>query len=219
MFFATTLTWMGIAEPDVTLTDYVLFLEFSILAWLLCRKPRHPIRTLMAISLFSSGISALLGGTVHGFFSDEKTLPCILLWRGTLLGLGVMSWSFFMLGTNIIIPKKYYTGLFYFACLQLAIYTIIVLFVSQAFWIVIINYLPASLFILVASIIKWIKSRQNIWLGFIIGVFLMLVASFIQSFHIALHPIYFNHNAMYHLVMFIAVFGLFYTSYYLTEEN
>ena len=42
----------------------------------------------------------------------------------------------------------------------------------------------------------------------IIGVVLTFVAAGVQVGEIALHPQWFNHNALYHLIQVIALFGI-----------
>ena len=41
------------------------------------------------------------------------------------------------------------------------------------------------------------------------GLALSLVAAGLQHFRIALHPVYFNHNALYHVVQAIALYFIF----------
>src|SRR5258707_15725411 len=77
-------------EPDVTLTDYGIALECAILAGLLyrCRSGRGDLRRPFVLFFASSALGALAGGTVHGFFLDDRSLAGAALWRGAPLGRG-----------------------------------------------------------------------------------------------------------------------------------
>src|SRR5258707_8455873 len=74
-------------EPDVTLTDYGIALECAILAGLLyrCRSGRGDLRRPFVLFFASSALGALAGGTVHGFFLDDRSLAGAALWRAAPL--------------------------------------------------------------------------------------------------------------------------------------
>src|SRR5258707_4583064 len=76
-------------EPDVTLTDYGIALECAILAGLLyrCRSGRGDLRRPFVLFFASSALGALAGGTVHGFFLDDRSLAGAALWRAAPLAL------------------------------------------------------------------------------------------------------------------------------------
>jgi predicted Co/Zn/Cd cation transporter (cation efflux family) len=44
------------------------------------------------------------------------------------------------------------------------------------------------------------------------GLVLSFIAAAIQQIGIGLHPLYFNHNALYHLIQAIGLFLLFWTA-------
>src|SRR5205823_6043329 len=114
----------GMTEPDVALTDYALALECTVFAYLLQRREH-------ALFFGSAAVASLAGGTVHGFFLDARTLGNAVLWRLTLIAIGVA------------------------------------------------------------------------------GLGLIFIAAAAQQARIALHPRYFNHNALYHLIQALALWLLF----------
>ena len=63
-----------IYEPDVVFTDYILFFESIILAFLLNRIKTKKIQLKKAAFYFYIflGVASLIGGTVHGFFPDKN---------------------------------------------------------------------------------------------------------------------------------------------------
>ena len=70
-------------------------------------------------------------------------------------------------------------------------------------------YLPASLFWLAVLVLAYRETRQSPALAGVIGVLLTFAAAWVQQRNIALHPRYFDHNALYHVIQFIALFLLY----------
>ena len=93
-----------------------------------------------------------------------------------------------------------------------AAYAAVIVFVTDAFWVAVAGYLPAAAFLLVAFLRAAVRRRAS-WarLG-AYGLALSFAAAAIQHFRIALHPVYFNHNALYHLVQAVALALLFMAS-------
>ena len=77
-------------EPDVTLTDYVLAVECAILAWCLNRVDgsNEALRKAFILFFAAIGFAAMTGGSVHGFFPDERTTGYAVLWSLTLIAIG-----------------------------------------------------------------------------------------------------------------------------------
>src|SRR2546422_6430208 len=69
------------------------------------RPPRStlfPYTTLFRSALFfgSAAVASLAGGTVHGFFLDVRTLGNAVLWRITLIAIGVTAASAWAIGAR-----------------------------------------------------------------------------------------------------------------------
>src|SRR2546426_7467653 len=80
-------------EPDVALTDYALAIECALFAYLV-RRREH------ALFFGSAAVASLAGGTVHGFFLDARTLGNEILWRITLIAIGVTAASAWAIGAR-----------------------------------------------------------------------------------------------------------------------
>lgn len=198
-------------EPDVALTDYGLTFLCTWFAWTLWRQPTQHrlIRNLWIGFFVSAAVGAFAGGTVHGFFLDPSTWGYQLLWPATLLCIGVTAAACWMLTGALVSPSSWMKGWIAFAALSFAAYSVVVLFVSQNFLVVILNYLPAMVALLIASLWRY---RQSHTLGFLFvggGIGVSFVAAAIQQAGISLHPLYFNHNSTFHLVQAVGLWLMF----------
>ena len=79
-------------------------------------------------------------------------------------------------------------------------------------------YLPAALFLLAVFVSAGHRrGRSNV--SGTVGLALTFVAAAVQQLHIALHPVYFNHNALYHVIQGIAIVLLFLGARQLLERS
>jgi hypothetical protein len=205
-------------EPVVTFTDYGLALECGLLAWLCWRRRPGPFRRWLTVFFFAAALAPLLGGTVHGFFPDE-TLGQRLLWTGTLLAIGVTALSGWALGGLLVLSERARHWLMVAAWVQLAVYAGVVGFISGNFAVAIIDYLPATVFLLVAFAIAWRRSRASPLAVAAAGLGLTLVAAAGQQAGIGIHPVWFDHNALYHLLQALAFLMVYRGARFLLERG
>jgi hypothetical protein len=196
-------------EPDVTLTDFALALLCAIFALLVGRTSRPPMRRWWIIFFAGIGVSALCGGLVHGYFADQSTPEWAIIWRTALLAIGVTSMATWSLGAYLQQGDRLGANVRRAAVWIFAIYAIIVLTVSTSFFVAVLMYLPATLFMLVAVVDAYRRSPTRAEAYGIAGLVLTLIAALIQQLRVGIHPEYFNHNALYHAVQAIALFCLF----------
>lgn len=198
-------------EPAVTLTDYGLTLECAVFALLLFRVHRdgRGLRSWLVLFFASASAAPLLGGTVHGFFADEQTLGRALLWRASLLAIGVTALSGWQIGARLCFEPPIARWIGSAAALQLALYSAVVILWVQGFWIAVVDYLPAALFLLGSLLVAHRREAlPGARLG-AAGLALSLVAAVIQRLGLSPHPIHFNHNALYHVVQALAFLLIF----------
>jgi hypothetical protein len=199
-------------EPDVTLTDYALALESALFVVLLNYGRGRPAGmrfwfTLMFASLCAASI---FGGTVHGFFLDEQSRGNAILWPATLVATGVTTLSMWAVGARLLLPARLAKWVVGGACVVFLAFTGAVLFVTQVFWIAVVDNLPAALFLLVALATSYRRDGRASLLSATIGVALNLVAAALQTAKVGIHPVYFNHNALFHVLQAIALCLLFF---------
>lgn len=157
----------------------------------------------------STALAALTGGTVHGFFSDERTWGSRILWPMTLLAIGLAALAGWRIGAWIQFSPIVARRISLAAALQFVIYGGVILAGPATFAVAIINYLPAAVFLLVVLAVAYRRTRGREMLLALGGLALTFVASGIQQAGIGLHAVYFNHNALFHLIQGVALFLIF----------
>lgn len=210
-----------ITEPDVMLTDYFLTLECFAFLCLLYRKnhARNSAKMWFQILFCSLGLSAFFGGTVHGFFLDPLSLGHTLLWPLTMIMIGVSALALWAIGAVIQFSGKIRRWIIQCAMAVFIAYSFVAVFLIQPFWLAIADYLPAIFFLIYIYLKTYIKTHERRVLAGFWGLTLTLVAAVIQHAKIAIHPTYFNHNALYHLVQAIALFMLFYSASWFIDQE
>lgn len=197
-------------EPDVTLTDYLLALEAAVFAWLVWNGTASEILRLPFTIFFgATALAAAAGGTVHGFFPTGTTRLGVVLWRVTLVALGVTAFAAWMIGARMVLPEAPAYRVQILAAIIVAVYTVVVVAIKDRFWIAIVHYLPPTIFMLAAFVVAAFSSESLSAFSGLLGMVLTLVAAGVQQRKIALHPTYFNHNALYHAIQAIALALIF----------
>jgi uncharacterized protein DUF6962 len=161
----------------------------------------------------ATAAASLLGGTVHGYFSDSKGL-----WRLVLVALGVVSAAAWTIAAGLLFSDRVAQFVTLAAWIEFVLYTMIVLFVTDDFAVAIANYLPSTVFLIAGFFVAYRGGGgAPLALG-VAGLLLTLAAAAVQQARVALHPTYFNHNALYHLLQGIALFLIFRAGAFLTSR-
>lgn len=198
-------------EPAVTLTDYAIALECAVFAIALLRLDArdNELRFWFVVFFASIGIASTLGGTVHGFFLPASSSGRAILWPATLLSILVTSVAAWTIGAVLQFDESRATLIRRLAIAQLAIFSLVVLFVTRKFYVAILAYLPSTLFLLFALVPAY-RRRPNTAIRWgIIGLTVTLAAAALQQLHIGIHPVYFNHNALYHVIQMVGFWMIF----------
>jgi hypothetical protein len=121
-----------------------------------------------------------------------------LLWPGTLLALGVTALAAWGLGAAIALSPLAARWFVIAAVLDFLGYAVIVVGITHSFGVAVLNYLPAAVFLLV---VFWRRGRVDRRVQpATVGLVVTLLASALQQARIAPHPLYFDHNALYHVI-------------------
>jgi hypothetical protein len=198
-------------DPDVTLTDYVLAVECAVFVYILYRnrEARGPLRSWFLQFFGSIGLAALAGGTVHGFFAEAGSRGHAVLWPVTLLAIGLTAVAAWSIGARLLFRDTRVRWVEIAATAQFLIYAAIVLFGAQSFGVAIANYMPAASFLLISLLIHYRRVQKIEALVAAGGLILTFIATAVQMGGVVLHPIYFDHNALYHLLEAVALFMIF----------
>ncbi|MEX2286615.1 MAG: hypothetical protein WD648_05960 [Planctomycetaceae bacterium] len=198
-------------EPDVALTDFAIALECVVFAVLLWRNRVRAtgLRFWFALFFASVSVASLCGGLVHGFFLDEQSRGQAILWPATLLAIGVAAFSAWAIGATLVFPPRVSRSVKVAAVGQLAIYSPVVLFHNQEFAVALVNNLPAIVFLLIVLVLAYRREKHQGLLLAAGGLALTLIGGLGQQLGIGIHPKYFNHNALYHVIQAVALFLFF----------
>jgi hypothetical protein len=190
-----------VKEPDVTLTDYALALECAVFCVILLRGAAgDTLRRWWAFFFATIGLAAFIGGTVHGFLPGNAAL-----WTATMLTLGLTSLAGWFIG-SLLLGMRWLRPV---AVLLLGIYAGIVLFVNSTFVVAIAMYLPATMFLLLAMVARYATARERAVAIGVVGLLMTFAAAAVQQLKVGVHPVFFNHNALYHVIQFVALWLIF----------
>jgi len=190
-------------EPDVTITDFLLAFEALAFAVLIARSSTTTLQRWFVIFFAATALASLAGGLVHGFFGDSK-----FLWRLVLIALGVVSAAGWAIGADLLFTDRTARLVATAAWVAFAAYAFVVIFLTDAFLVAIVNYLPSTLFLIIAFFVAYRAQPSRPLLAGLSGLVLTLIAAAVQQSQIALHP-RFNHNALYHVLQAVALFLVF----------
>jgi hypothetical protein len=201
-------------EPDVALTDYGLAIECMVLAGLIYAygAQGNALRFRFIAFFIALGVAALIGGTFHGFFGNQSPLGLTVLWPATLVAIGMAALALWSIGATLIFSERVANWVLWGALFAFGVYVLLILFSSRAFWIAIINYIPAAIFLFVALLVMYSRNGMRYLLVGVGGIVLTFIAATVQYTGISIHPRYFNHNALYHLIQAVALFLIYWTA-------
>jgi hypothetical protein len=198
-------------EADAVLTDYLLAGESALFAWLLWRQPSIApgVRDPFVLFFAATAAASLIGGTVHGFFVADPSQVGGVLWRAALVSLGVAALSAWIAGARVLFSAPAAHTIQVVATGVFVVYAIVIIAVNDSFWVAVANYLPVTVFLMVAFMAAYRSTREPTLVIGVAGLALTLVAAFLQQRHVGLHPRYFNHNALYHAIQAVALLMFF----------
>jgi hypothetical protein len=198
-------------EPAVTLTDYALAIECAVLVIALSRLDARDKELCFWFVVFfvSIGAASALGGTVHGFFLAASSPGRRILWPATMLAILVTSLAAWNIGAVLQLDGRKVALVRRLAIAQLVLFSLVVLFVTSRFYVGIVAYLPSTLFLLFALLTAYRRRPDRAIRWGVTGLALTLVAASVQQLRVAIHPVYFNHNALYHVIQGAALGMIF----------
>ena len=198
---------MAIQEPMTLLTDYALGSLCVFLALRLCRGGPEASRAHWALAFFGSAAAAFLGGTHHGFILWLNESVAALLWKATLLSIGLAAYCAMVATAQSRLPSRWVRPVRIVAGVKLCAYAGVVLS-TDAFLTAILDYSVAFGFVVAVYGAAWIRRGDEAARWVVGGVLTSFLAAGIQAAGIAPHP-QFNHNDLYHVVQMVGMWLLY----------
>jgi hypothetical protein len=189
-------------EPAVTLTDYALAIECAVFVIALSRLDARDKQLCFWFIVFfaSIGAASVMGGTVHGFFLAASSPGRRILWPATIFAILVTSLTAWNIGAVLQLDERKAVVVRRLAIAQLVLFSLVVLCLTSKFYVGVIAYLPSTLFLLLALAATYRRRPDRAIRWGVTGLVLTFVAAAVQQLRVGIHPIYFNHNALYHVI-------------------
>jgi hypothetical protein len=208
----TELLGVTIHDPDVALTDLGLAILGAYLGWRLWSAPsRSTLLRTGAILMGGLASAALWGAVFHAFFpSGTATLPGFLAWVPVALSIVVAASAMLNLSLRLLLPRMQFGVRRSIVVIYAMAFAAVVLLVNESFSSIVYFYTPALILLLIAAGQQAIRSRDTGWTLVAIGLVMSAGAAMLQLAKVAVHPVYFDHNAVYHVVQGIALVFLYF---------
>ncbi|HJS21178.1 MAG TPA: hypothetical protein VJ764_00860 [Steroidobacteraceae bacterium] len=194
-------------ELATTLTDYLLTAVCVLCAWRLASASVRARFYGPAVFFAGFAAAALVGGTWHGFFSEEETLAQQLVWWLAMLFAGVTASGLALSGLELLGVRALRGPVLLLATL-LAIYALLA-WRDPRFLLSLIVSVVATL-VCVAGLVRRLRGPDT--RGAILalaGLGVSVLAALAQQQRVAIDRVHFDHNATYHLLLLPALGLLF----------
>jgi len=194
---------IAVPDPDVVFTDLGLAALAAYLGWRLWRAGRPGV--VLMIGLASA---AFWGALFHALFPGQTATPAgFAVWLCVAFSIAVVAESVLDMTLSIVMaPRTLRRAIVTGYCI---LFIAIVLFVDQSFSTIVRLYAPALALGILATAAAALRARSRGWALVALGLALSAVAALLQQARVAIHPVYFDHNAVYHVVQAGAI-GLLY---------
>ncbi|MEA3193387.1 MAG: hypothetical protein QOD26_1720 [Betaproteobacteria bacterium] len=179
------------------LTDYALAGVTGVLCIFLFKNQAVSAR-LWTLAFAALAAASFLGGTHHGFEIQW-------LWKPTVLAVGVASFGMLAGTAYSTTSGNVRRALVIAAALKLAFYETWML--GHDDFIFVVADTASAMLAVAALHLLALDNAATRWI--LAGVVVSLIAAGIQAGRVALHPQWFNHNDLYHVVQ-IAAMALYY---------
>jgi len=195
-----------IAEPATLLTDYALAGVTAWFAWSLARaREGQRSRASWALAFAALALAAALGGTWHGFAPAFAPLAVLLLWKATVLCVGIASFGMLCGSAICATAGAARKTLVAIAAAKLAVYS--GWMVGHSEYIYVIADTGTALALVAAlHLPSATRDRASRWI--LAGVGVSVLAAAVQASGFALHR-HFNHNDLYHVIQIAAMILLY----------
>ena len=182
------------------LTDYALAGVAWMLARALHRSSDSRAAALWALAFGVTGLAALAGGSVHGFGALLPGRLTHVLRVGTVMSVGLGS-ACLLAGAVFaaVRPGPLRRFLLVLCAVKLAAYLAWVA-LHPDFRYALYDALPAALLVLGFLLQRWIGARSPAAALGTFGLLLSIAGAVLQQARLGVHPDWFSHNDLYHVI-------------------
>jgi hypothetical protein len=207
----TDLLGVSIHDPDVVFTDLGLTILAAYLGRRLWTMPgRGTLPGAGAVLLGGLASAALWGAIFHAFFpGDTATFAGFVSWIPVVLSILVVAAAMLELALRILLPRLPPRVRRAIVGTYAASFFAVVLLVDESFTSIVRFYVPALLLLLIAAGQQAIRTRSAGWTLIATGLTTSVGAALLQQAEVSIHRVYFDHNAVYHVVQGIALVVLY----------
>ena len=207
-------------EITVALTDYLLAIECAFFALMLIRTDGAwlEIRWFFVTFFGFTALASLTGGAYHLLLSNSSSMSAAILWKTTVIAIGAATLAAWSIGACLLFAQPIRGRIVKAAFAAFMIYSIYVVAVDDHFWVAIANYIPAAVFLGLSFAYSYRRHPDAPILAGLLGLSVTGVAAAIQRLSLSLHPLYFNHNATYHLLEAVGLFLIFRAALYFVRN-
>jgi hypothetical protein len=164
-----------------------------------------------AVLLGGLASAAFWGAIFHAFFpEDTATLAGFIAWIPVVLSILVVAATLLELALRILAPWLGQAVRRAIVAIYAVAFVGTVLLVDESFSTIVRFYGPALLLFLIAALWRAIRSGSRGWMLIAAAFIVSAGAAVLQQAQVSLHPVYFDHNAVYHAVQAVAVVLLYF---------
>jgi uncharacterized protein DUF6962 len=198
-------------DPDVALTDLALAILATYLGWRLWSGSRgQRLQRSGAVLLGALASAALWGAIFHAFFpAGVTTLGGSIVWKAVALSIVVAAATMMDLGLRLLLSRLSTQSRSAVVLTYAVAFAFVVMLLGDSFTRIVYFYAPTLLLLLLAAARQVFRSGTDGWSLILSGLLLSALAAMLQQARVALHPVYFDHNAVYHLVQSVAIVFLY----------
>ena len=204
-----TLAGLVIHDPDVVFTDLGLALLGAWFGRRLALTARGPLGRADVVLMVALAAAAFWGAVFHAFFPRGTTTPAgYLAWIPVSLSIVIAAAALLELALRALGPRLPRQARRLVVLVYAAVFAGVVVLVDESFTSIVRFYVPALLLFLAGAVARAMRGGGG-WSLIALGLLLSAGAAALQQLRVALHPVYFDHNALYHVVQAAALVLLY----------
>ena len=202
---------ISIPKPDVVFTDLGLAILGAYLGWRLWTARGEGMLPRTGVVVVGGLASAAFWGAIfHAFFPANTATPSgFIVWIAVALSILVVAAALLELGLRILTPRLAPLLRRSIVVTYAVGFAAVVLFVDESFSTIVRFYAPALVFFLIVAVRQAIRTRSAAWWLIAVSFIISGAAALLQQANVSIHPVYFDHNAVYHVLQGIALVLLY----------